>query len=202
MSGCATLLPVAPLPPLSMATSAMDPNLGAAAPDGTMQGMQHQVRSRWGWFSCLGHRNATHQITSEGWGLGHRWPPFGQKIQQRTKRWCFHWGGISERACDLGGMCWGAFWHCLGWQMGQQKKERNESGLSLKWLPLAEPMQQPTKNRGTSNEVGFLTRFCLGGTLGEDNYQSFSMAIQAIKNIMKKIHSVVIDGHQMMKRLT
>ena len=55
MSGCATLLPVAPLPPLSMATSAMDPNLGTAAPDGTMQGAQHQVRSRWSWFSCLGH---------------------------------------------------------------------------------------------------------------------------------------------------
>ena len=73
-------------------------------------------------------------------------------------------------------------------------------GLSLKWLPLAKPMQQPTKNRGTSNGVGFLTRFCLSGTLGEDNYQSFSMAIQAIKNIMKKIHSVAIDGHQMMKR--
>ncbi len=36
--------------------------------------------------------------------------------------------------------------------------------------------------------------------LGEDNHQSFSMAIQAIKNIMKKIHSVTIDGHQMMKR--
>jgi hypothetical protein len=56
VSGCTTLLPVAPLPPLFMATSAMDPNLGIAATNGTMHGVRHQVCSCWGWFSCLGHR--------------------------------------------------------------------------------------------------------------------------------------------------
>jgi hypothetical protein len=43
-----------------------------------------------------------------------------------------------------------------------------------------------------------------GGGLGlkrEDDYPSFSTAIRATKNI-KKIHTVAVDGHQMMKRHT
>ncbi len=101
---------------------------------------------------------------------GHR---LVKKYNNEQKDGVFSGGGY-RRGCTTWaehvgvhfGIVWGGEW---------DNEKRRE--MSLKWLPLAEPMQQPTKNRGISNGVGFLTRFCLGGTLGEDNYQSFSMAI-------------------------
>ncbi len=63
---------------------------------------------------------------SKGWGLGLRWPPFGQKIQQPTKRWCFqrgwYWRGCTTWVERVWG---GAFWHCLGQQIRWRKKFKN-----------------------------------------------------------------------------
>ncbi len=55
-------------PSLSMATSAMDPNLGAAATYGTIQGAWHWVPSRRSSITRLGHQNGTHWKTERGTG--------------------------------------------------------------------------------------------------------------------------------------
>ena len=53
-------------PSLSMATSGMDPNLGAAPPHGPIQGSRRWLRSRHCWFLRSGRRNATPRKT-ERW---------------------------------------------------------------------------------------------------------------------------------------
>jgi hypothetical protein len=58
-------------PSLSMATSPMDPNLGAAAPYGSVNGAMHQVRSRCSSILHLGCQNTTPQKTERETGL---WP--------------------------------------------------------------------------------------------------------------------------------
>jgi hypothetical protein len=57
--------PVA-LPSFTMATSAMDPNLGASDPYGPIQGARHRVRSRCCLFLRLGCQNATHRKLERG----------------------------------------------------------------------------------------------------------------------------------------
>ncbi len=63
--------PPLPYPPaallsFAMATSTMDPNLGAADPYGPMQGARRLVRSRCCLFLRLGCRNATHWKLERG----------------------------------------------------------------------------------------------------------------------------------------
>jgi len=66
-----------------------------------------------------------------------------------------------------------------------KKREREGPGLGLERPPLAKPTQQPTKN-STSDGADIGKRLGRGGTLGENDYPSISMAIRATKNKIKK----------------
>jgi hypothetical protein len=70
---------------LSMATSAMDLYLGAAAPYGSEAGAGHSVRSRHCRFHQLEHRNRAHKKLRDAPVSGLRWPPFRDFKQQSTQ---------------------------------------------------------------------------------------------------------------------
>jgi hypothetical protein len=53
--------PLAASPSLSMGRAVAPPNLGAATPHGSTASARWRVRDCGGWFSCLGHQNATRQ---------------------------------------------------------------------------------------------------------------------------------------------
>ena len=72
-------------PSISMATYAMDPNLGAATPYRPMAGTWRQVCARHCRLPCLGGQNATHQRTER--------PSFDYSKQQSTKSWQKRKGG-------------------------------------------------------------------------------------------------------------
>ena len=103
-------------PPLSMAISAMEPNLGAAAPYGPIKGSPRCLRSRHCWFLCLGCQNGTPQKQREGQGLGLRWPPFEHTTQQPTESQesAITVGWIIGRTRDLDGTCGVTAYHRLG----------------------------------------------------------------------------------------
>jgi hypothetical protein len=60
--------PTAALPSLSMGRAVAPPNLGAATPHGSTASARWRVCDRRCWFSCLGHRNMTHQKLERGTG--------------------------------------------------------------------------------------------------------------------------------------
>jgi len=102
-------------PSLSMATSAMDPNLGAAAPHGPIQGSRRRLCSRHCWFLRSGCRNATPQKQREGWGLDLRWPQFEHTTQQPTKSLRSRWGGYSGGRAIWTERVGLTLYHRLGW---------------------------------------------------------------------------------------
>ncbi len=83
--------------------------------------------------------------------------------------------------------------------MGRRKKERNEPGLGLKRPPLAQPMQQPTKN-STSNGAGIFDKVLPRWNVGEGRLPVVFDSNSSDKKYNEKIHSVAVDGHQTMKR--
>ena len=84
MSRPCTALPPAALPSLSMATSAMDPNRGAAAP----------------YESVWGAERAPIEKLGDGRSTGLGWPPLDDDTRQPTERWRRQWGGAWERRHD------------------------------------------------------------------------------------------------------
>jgi hypothetical protein len=60
--------PPAALPSLSMGRAVAPPNLGAMTPYGSTASARWQVPDCHGWFSCLGHQNATRQKLERGTG--------------------------------------------------------------------------------------------------------------------------------------
>jgi hypothetical protein len=92
---------------LSMATSVMDPNLGATAPYGPTQGSRRRLRSCHCWFLRLGHRNATPRKTERGAGSR---PLGGHRLNIRHNNQpevCDHGGGDVWEDTQLGRKVWG-----------------------------------------------------------------------------------------------
>jgi hypothetical protein len=69
---------------LSMAKSAIDLYLGAAAPYGLEAGAGHSLCSRRCRFRRLERRNRAHEKMRAAPGSGLRWPPFDDGKQQST----------------------------------------------------------------------------------------------------------------------
>jgi hypothetical protein len=83
----------------------------------------------------------------------------------------------------------------LGWQIGQQKKQKEGYGISFKRPPLSKTTQQPTENStrwggvqdsAAEERLGRTITRCLDGDSSEEKRN-------------EKIHSVAINGHQTMK---
>ena len=88
-------LPPAALPSLSMATSAMDPNRGAAAPYESNVGGRRQ-RSRLLRLIPLlvwGAKMAPIKKLGDGRSTGLGWPPLDDDTQLPTEQWRRQWGG-------------------------------------------------------------------------------------------------------------
>lgn len=94
---------------------------------------------------------------------------------------------------------WGGILALFGAANGATKIERNESGLGLKWPPLAQPMQQPTKTQECQQWGGIFDKILPQWNIGGGQFPIDFDSNPSDKKYNEKIHSVVIDGHKMMK---
>jgi hypothetical protein len=123
------LLPVAPLPPLSMMTSAMDPNHGVIAPHESCTGV-----GGCGFFSPLSFplfwvpQKAPIEKLRDG-------RHFVNRHNNQPKVSCSGGGGVMVMRCDWSGMHGEELFLLFGVANGATKKGRNEPGLGLSGRP-------------------------------------------------------------------